>query len=63
MVRSAGVASAGESAVLQTVELLEKVTETELQVIQADLAARTARAELWRYLPSSRSEYFPDTAQ
>jgi hypothetical protein len=56
MVRSAGVAGSGESAVLQTVELLEKTTETELQVIQADLAARTARAELWRYLPT---DHFP----
>jgi len=64
MIRSAGVASAGESAVLQTVELLEKVTETELQVIQADLAARTARAELWRYLPISRfPNSLPDTTQ
>ena len=54
MIRSAGVAGSGESAVLQTVELLEKSTETELQVIQADLSARTARAELWRYLPTDR---------
>ena len=54
MIRSAGVAGSGESTVLQTVELLEKATETELQVIQADLAARTARAELWRYLPADR---------
>ena len=44
----------GESTVLQTVELLEKATDTELQVIQADTAARTARAELWRYLPAER---------
>ena len=54
MIRSAGVAGSGESAVLQTVELLEKSTDTELQVIQADLSARTARAELWRYLPTDR---------
>lgn len=54
MIRSAGVAGSGESTVLQTVELLEKATETELQVIQADLAVRTARAELWRYLPADR---------
>jgi cobalt-zinc-cadmium efflux system outer membrane protein len=54
MVRAAGVAGSGESAVLQTVELLEKATDTELQVIQADLSARTARAELWRYLPTDR---------
>jgi outer membrane protein, heavy metal efflux system len=54
MIRSAGVAGPGESTVLQTVELLEKATETELQVIQADLAARIARAELWRHLPADR---------
>lgn len=49
LVRSAGVSGAGESTVFLVVELLEKATETELQVIQADTAARTARAELWRY--------------
>lgn len=54
MIRTAGVAGMGESTVLQTVELLEKATDTELQVIQADLAARTARSELWRYLPANR---------
>lgn len=54
MIRTAGVAGMGESTVLQTVELLEKATDTELQVIQADLAARTARSELWRYLPAQR---------
>lgn len=54
MIRGAGVAGAGESTVLQTVELLEKATETEFQIIQADLAVRTARAELWRYLPAER---------
>ena len=58
LVRALGVAGSGESAVLQTVELLEKATETELQVIQADLAERTARAELWRYVPTNR---FPNT--
>ena len=58
MIRAAGVAGSGESAVLQTVELLEKVTETELQVIQADLAERIARAELWRYVPVERFQAF-----
>ncbi len=46
----------GESTVFQTVELLEKATDTELQVIRADTAVRTARAELWRYVPAS---HFP----
>lgn len=54
MIRSAGVASMGESTVLQTVELLEKATEAELQVIQADLGVRLARAELWRHVPADR---------
>lgn len=44
----------GESAVLQAVEILEKTSDTELQVIQAETAARTTRAELWRYAPAER---------
>lgn len=57
MVRSAGVgAMGGASTVLETVELLEKTTDTQLQVIRAETAARTARADLWRYLPAS---HFP----
>jgi cobalt-zinc-cadmium efflux system outer membrane protein len=54
MVRAAGVANSGESTVLQTVELLEKATNTELQIIRAETAVRAARAELWRYLPVAR---------
>lgn len=42
----------GDSAVLQAVEILEKTSDTELQVIQAETAARTTRAELWRYAPA-----------
>lgn len=53
-VRAAGVAGSGEFTVFQTVELLEKATDTELQVIRADTAVRTARAELWRYVPTTR---------
>jgi outer membrane protein TolC len=59
MVRSAGVGVAGamgDSAVLQTVEILEKTTDAELQVIRADTAVLTARAELWRYVPAN---HFP----
>jgi outer membrane protein, heavy metal efflux system len=51
------LASAGnptDSTILMTVELLEKVTDTELQVIDAERAARVARAELWRYVPAGR---------
>ena len=51
MVRTAGVGGMGPaSTILETVELLEKATDTELQVIRADTAVRTARAELWRYV-------------
>jgi outer membrane protein, heavy metal efflux system len=49
-----GAGAMGESTVLQTVEILEQATDAELQVIQADTAARTTRAELWRYLPANR---------
>jgi outer membrane protein TolC len=52
MVRAAGVGSMGESTILQTVEILEKTSDTELQVIRADTGARTVRAELWRYVPA-----------
>lgn len=55
MIRAAGVASTGgDSTVFQTVELLEKATDTELQIIRADTAVRTARAELWRYASVSQ---------
>jgi cobalt-zinc-cadmium efflux system outer membrane protein len=56
MVASAGVGGSamGDSTVLQTVEILEMATDTELQVIRADTAVRTARAELWRHVPAHR---------
>lgn len=54
MVRAASVGAAGESTVLQTVEILEKITDAELQVIRADTAVRTARAELWRHVPATQ---------
>ncbi len=56
LVRSAGAGSAlgGESTVLMAVEILEKAAETELKVIDADTAARTARAGLWRYVSTAR---------
>ncbi len=60
MVRAAGASASDESTVFQTVELLEKATDTELQVIRADTAVRTARAELWRYLPATQ---FASTTQ
>lgn len=45
---------AGETAVLHAVDILDKSTETQLQIIEADTAARTARAELWRFVPTFR---------
>jgi outer membrane protein, heavy metal efflux system len=57
-IRAAGVTGTGgmaaEASVLQAVEILEKTTEAELQVIQAETAARAARAKLWRYAPADR---------
>ena len=53
--RAASVASmSGESAVLHAVDILDKTTETQLQIIDAETSARAARAELWRYVPASR---------
>ncbi len=54
LVRTAGVGGTGDSTVLQLVELLEQATDTRLQLIQADLTVRIARAELWRYVPADR---------
>lgn len=58
--RAASAGSPGESTVLMTVELLEKATEAEIQVIAAEQAERTARAELWRYVSAAR---FPPPAR
>jgi hypothetical protein len=57
-----GVAGPAEFSVFQTVELLEKATDAEMQVVQADLAARVARAELWRYLPADTFHKNPNEA-
>lgn len=54
LIRAASAGNPGESTVLMTVELLEKATDAELQVIAAERAARVARAELWRYMPVER---------
>ncbi len=54
MIRSAGVGGTNQtSTVFESVELLEKATDTELQVIRADIAVNTARAELWRYISAT----------
>jgi hypothetical protein len=50
-----GVAGmAGESAVLHAVDILDKTTETQLQVVEAETSARTARGELWRFVSARR---------
>ena len=42
-----------DASVLMVIEILERQTGAELQVVEADYAARSARAELWRYAPAS----------
>ena len=56
LVRAAGAGSAaqGESTVLMAVEIFEQVAAAQLKVIEAETAARVARAELWRHAPASR---------
>lgn len=57
-VRSAGTADGmtGESTVLMVIDILERHTDAQLQVIDAGGAVRLARAELWRY---ASAESFP----
>jgi outer membrane protein, heavy metal efflux system len=51
LLRNAGstLAMNTDSPVSLAVDVLEKITELELQIVSADTAARLARAELWRY--------------
>jgi outer membrane protein TolC len=44
----------GDSAVLHAVDILDRSTETQMQIIEAETTVRTARAELWRYVPAAR---------
>jgi outer membrane protein TolC len=44
---------ANETTVTQTLDILDRLTDTRLQLIDADLTARAARAELWRHAPAS----------
>jgi outer membrane protein TolC len=54
LVRSAGTpAMPGETPVLLLLDLLERQTDTRLQLIDAEFAARSARAELWRHAPAT----------
>jgi hypothetical protein len=58
LTQAIGVGSAtgmgSESAVLHAVDVLDRSTDTQLQIIEAETAARTARAELWRYVSAQR---------
>ncbi len=55
LIRNAGTTGMNaDTSVFMAVDLLEKITETELQIIQAETAARSARADLWRYAPANR---------
>ncbi len=57
LVRSAGTGGMGtESTVLMLLEVLEKDTDAQLQVVEAEGAVRSAQAELWRYAPP---HFFP----
>lgn len=51
---TAGTEASNESSVIGAVEILERTTDTALQVIQAETAARVALAELWRFVPAGR---------
>jgi outer membrane protein TolC len=50
---------ANESAVLHAIDILDRSTETQLQIIEAETSARATRAELWRYRPPSRLVLLP----
>jgi cobalt-zinc-cadmium efflux system outer membrane protein len=57
LVRAAGAGGmSNDSTVLMILEVLEKNTEAQLQVIDAEGSARVAQAELWRYVPA---RFFP----
>lgn len=59
--RTAGLPGEG-SSVLEAVEILEKSTDIELQIIEAEITARRLRAGLWRYAPAGRLIAGPSTA-
>jgi outer membrane protein TolC len=54
ILRSAGVGGmGGESTVLMLIMIVEKQTDLLIRVVDAEAAAKTAAAELWRYAPAS----------
>jgi len=56
-IETTGTGGAMESSsVLMLIDLLDRSTELHLQAIEAETAARTARADLWRYQPFTLGE-------
>lgn len=54
LVRAAGVGGmAADNPVPMAAELLDRIADARLQVIDAEAAARVARAELWRHAPET----------
>jgi hypothetical protein len=51
---SSGGMATGDSAVLHAVDILERSMMTQLDILEAETAARVARAELWRHLSAPR---------
>jgi len=44
----------GDSAVLHAVDILERTSETQLRIVEAETTARVARAELWRHVAARK---------
>lgn len=44
---------ANDTSVAMSLDILDRLTDTRLQLIDADLSARAARAELWRHAPAT----------
>jgi len=44
----------GDSAVLHAVDILERTSETQLRIVEAETTARIARAELWRHVETRK---------
>ena len=47
------LARSNETSFLMALDILDRLTDTQLQIIDAEASARAARAELWRYAPAS----------
>ncbi len=47
------LARSNETTVTQAVDILDRLTDTRLKIIDAETAARIARAELWRHAPAT----------